>query len=81
MYYFILYMLYTINLFIVSNNNSFAIVNLASSSKSSSKPSSSSKSSSSLSKSLSSSIFSNKKVVPEGIIVLLLSNIYNIYVI
>ena len=66
-------MLYTINLFIISNNNSFAIVNLASSLKSpkSSKPPLSSKP----------SIFS-KKIVPEGIIVLLFyfySNVYNIY--
>ena len=66
-------MLYTINLFIISNNNSFAIVNLASSSKSpkSPKPPLSSKP----------SIFS-KKIVPEGIIVLLFyfySNVYNIY--
>ena len=69
-------MLYTINLFIISNNNSFAIVNLASSSKSPKspkppKPPLSSKP----------SIFS-KKIVPEGIIVLLFyfySNVYNIY--
>jgi hypothetical protein len=63
-------MLYTINLFIISNNNSFAIVNLASSSKSPKSP-----------KPPKPSIFS-KKIVPEGIIVLLFyfySNVYNIY--
>ena len=65
-------MLYTINLFIISNNNSFAIVNLASSSKSPKSPKL---------PLLKPSIFS-KKIVPEGIIVLLFyfySNVYNIY--
>jgi hypothetical protein len=66
-------MLYTINLFIISNNNSFAIVNLASSSKSPKSPK--------LPLLSKPSIFS-KKIVPEGIIVLLFyfySNVYNIY--